>query len=417
MKFYQSIIVILLCLFCFPALAMVESQLRTIYSIEQSDAPNTLTISVSPIPPQGGVFTLRFNDCMQSQVENLTCDGKKIKENTQGHWLIPKGVHDLRWQVRLKEGKETDVGEQQSVKFDTAMLLSEGSSLPRFENIQGPEGVKISMPSVRPIYPEPDYSQSIALPDSSKAPLFILLNFTKYASKTDGSITLTYLLDDEKSHFLLPDIDANIKGLKWLMEKTDLQTKESFAVAWCKYEAERLGISGAAGSGILLAHYLPNKTSPSDKALMLYVALHEAFHQLQAHYPDEPIWVQESLASYYGTRAVEGVMPEEGAALMSRSQKAADQFPKGLLAIHSEVKAGNHSGYGAFYTKGVAFWAAVDKALRAQSDGLDAHLKDILSKMEYDQYGAPLNLEILLKLPTETWIPLREQFLLSKGDS
>lgn len=416
MKFFQYIFVILLCPFYLPALAMEESHIRTVYSIEQSDAPHTLTIRMNPVPPQGGVLALRFNDVIQSQVENLTCDGKGIKETPQGSWSIPKGVHDLRWQVRLKEGKELDVGEQQSVNFDSSILLSEGSSLPRFENTQGSEVVKISMATVKRIYP--DHSQFIVLPDSdSSAPFFVLLNFTKCASRADGSITLTYLLDNEKYHSLLPDIDANIKGVKWLMERTDVNTKESFAIAWCKYETETLGISGAAGEGILLANYLPNKDSPSDKALMLYVVLHESFHQLQAYYPEEPTWVKESLASYYGTRAVEVVMPEEGAIWMGRFQKAADQFPKGLLTIHSEVKEGDRSGYGAFYTKGVAFWAAVDKTLRAQFDSLDSHLKDILLKMKYDQYGAPLNLEVLLKLPQESWIPLREQFLLNKVGS
>ena len=304
--------------------------------------------------------------------------------------------------------------EQQSATFDRAVLLSEGSSLPRFKELQGSGDVTISIPT-RTVYPEPNQSQSIALPDSSKPPLFILLNFTNYTS-TDGLITLTYLLDDEKSYFVLPDRERNIEGLKWLMEVADIKTKENFTVGWCGYVGESLGISGATGSGILLANYLLSKTSPIDKALMLYVVLHEAFHQLQTYYPDEPTWIQESLASYYGTRAVEVIMPEEGASLMDRFQKEADRFPKGLLTIHSAVEKGDRSEYAAFYMKGVAFWAEVDKTLRVQSGSLDSYLKDILLNMKYDQQGDPFNLNRILNLSEEAWLSLRAQFLLSKDE-
>jgi hypothetical protein len=409
MSFFQS----LLCLFCFQAVAMATPPTHIGYSIEESIEPNILTVRMSPVPSQGGILTLTH--CVRSQVTNLTCDGETIIERPEGSWSIPEDVKDLRWKIQLKEGKGVEACEQQSIKLDSSILLSGGSSLPQFKDIYGPEGVRISMPTVRTIYPEPGQSQSIALPGFSKPPLFLLLNFTERTLK-DGLITLTYLLDDEKSHSLLPDMGENIKGLKWLMEVADIKTKENFTVGWCEYVGESLGISGATGSGILLANYLLSKTSPIDKALMLYVVLHEAFHQLQTYYPDEPTWIQESLASYYGTRAVEVIMPEEGASLMDRFQKEADRFRKGLLTIHSAVEKGDRSEYAAFYTKGVAFWAEVDKTLRTRSDSLDLYLKDILSRMEYDQQGDPVNLNRILNLSQEAWLSLRAQFLLSKDE-
>jgi hypothetical protein len=392
--------------------AMEEAQPAITYSIEQTpNDRNTLTIRMTSVPPNGGLLILGSASFIQPQVENLICGGKVIKEDAAGYWLIPDGAHDLHWQVRLKDSKETDVDAQQSVKYDTAILLSVASSLPRFKNSPRSEIIKISMPTVKTTYPEPNQDQTIPLPDHSKPPLFILLNFTNCGSKTQGPVTLTYLLDDPNARSLVPDMDANIKGLTWLKDVTGVNDAESFAVGWCKSYAEKPSISGAAGSGILLANYLHNKSSPSVKALMLYVALHEAFHQFQAQYPDEPSWVQESLASYYGSRAVEVAIPEEGPALMKRFKDAAAKFPKGLLTIHTQVEQGNRTDYGAFYTKGVAFWAAVNEALRTQEDSLDAHLNDILSKTKYGKDGAPLNLHTILGLSEETWTFLWEEFL------
>lgn len=59
--------------------------------------------------------------------------------------------------------------------------------------------------------------------------------------------------------------------------------------------------------------------------------------------------------------------------------KSGAHFQNVLVVINRKIEEGDRSEYGAFYTKGIAFWMAVDKALQEEKLGtLDAHLQAVL---------------------------------------
>jgi hypothetical protein len=142
-----------------------------------------------------------------------------------------------------------------------------------------------------------------------------------------------------------------------------------------------MSLGGATGDHLLLANYPDDGEVTLGKNLRLYIALHEGFHQLIENKPRLPSWVSESLASYVGLQAEEDVLKHDAntTQLQQKFISDSDKFKLGLLAINQQVKNGDQSQYGAFYTKGLAFWAEVDSALRAQGDSLTSHLTDVLN--------------------------------------
>jgi len=117
---------------------------------------------------------------------------------------------------------------------------------------------------------------------------------------------------------------------------------------------------------------------------------------------------------YLGLQALSQADPDDPSShlLLERFQGAARQFPMGLLAVQSAVNSGDISNYGAFFTKGVAFWAEIDSALRMLGSGsLTTHLRTIWAA-KYDHAGQPPpDFGTELGLPEATWKRLVDDFL------
>jgi hypothetical protein len=402
---------------CFNLSASMATNKSVTYIVEHSqNEPNILKMQLNSDYTEEKRFFLRGNLMnVQSQVECFTCDGEKIKEEN-GAWVIPAGAHELTWKILLKKADEIGIDQQQSMSSKESILISEISSLPRFENPAGQEVLKVLSWNTFQLYPNPNSNGEIPFPKMSEPPFFALINYTSVGTRRTESIELAYLIDHSSAHPLLPDMDANLKGLEWLKTITDVKGSERFTVGWCGILTEHHSLSGVTGDGILLVNYLCNKGAESDKAVLLYVVLHEAFHQLQQHYPAEPCWLKESLASYYGIQALKVAMPGEGGILMDRFQKSGEHFKDGLLKTAAEIKNSNRSNYGAFYTKGISFWAQVDKALLAQQSNLNRHLKEILSTQHNDA-GDLTSLADVFKLPNAIWSDLYNRFLKDNSES
>jgi hypothetical protein len=206
---------------------------------------------------------------------------------------------------------------------------------------------------------------------------------------------------------------AHARGLKWLKTIVHNKSKQDFIIAWLGIPAKRVSLAGAAGNGILLTNYATDGVLPFGNAMLLYVALHEAFHQLDQNNSEHPAWVAESLASYYGVRALQISLPNDQnvSKLLKRFLTGAEHFNNGLLSINRKVAEGDRSQYGAFYTKGIAFWNAVDNALKQKHDSLDNYLLKVIRTTKYDTHGKPLNLQNNLNLPPEVWTSIRQRFL------
>ena len=417
-KSLKNIVVMILtfCLCTVPATAMETMEFEDIiYEVEgHPSKQNTLTVQMNlPKNPSENRLILRGKSLgLLSQVDNIICDGHPIKEE-DGTWSIPEKSRKIQWEISLLEEKEADASTQQSTKRGEFILFSEATSLLRFEKYPGSEIIKISVKGVKAIYPEPIQREGIPLPKITEAPLFVLLNPTEIDTLSEDLVKLKYFQDSPTEASRLPDRAANLRGLVWLKSIFSGKIKETFVVCWCGISIEKMGCTGAAGSGVLLVSYPYNGELPLGDALLLYTPLHEAFHQLSGHFPaDRPGWVEESLASYYGVRALQIALPNEPkvSLLIERFHKGGAAFHKGLIAINRAVNEGDRSDYGAFYTKGLSFWAEIEKVLHEQGDSLDHHLEALLT-MKYDENSYPIELQQLLKISQEDWTRLRKDFL------
>jgi len=348
---------------------------------------------------------------IRPQIENVTTDGFPLNEES-GTWLIPAHTLKLRWEIPLLEVSEIDASQQQSVRCEDFVLISELSSIPRLEGMLKPPTLKIVMDGVRTMYPPPTPEKTLSLHSNSERPLFILINGIEIKSLSTDFLTLSYLVDRKGMDQFLPDMSTCMKGLKWLTSLVcENEKEENFTLGWCG--AKRMAIAGAAGYGVLLVNYPTDKMRPLDNALLLYVPFHEAFHQLSGSaHSTRPTWAEESLASYYGSRAVKVALSgdSEASQLIDEFQKRGEKFIEGLIAINHQVNQGNRLNYGAFYTKGVSFWLEIEKVLHEQGDTLDHHIKSLLH-LKYDSEDKPVGLMELLGIPREKWIVIATKYL------
>jgi len=392
------------------------AQNTTVYVVEESSTtPNMLTVHLER--PENRVATQLILRAAQmgvlEQVKNMACDGKPIKEDKPGVWSIASDCQQIQWQVPLLENGALLASAQQSMRSGNFILFSEASSLPRLQNTTASEILKISIPHVTTLFPAANSLGELALPAANSAPLFVLLNPIVVGTDSSDSIKLTYLLDNATSGTRLPTLSSHMEGLKWLNTIIPDKTEKNFTIAWLGISAKQLNLAGAAGAGVLLTNYPNDGELSFGKAMLLYVGLHEAFHQIAMHYPNQPAWVAESLASYYGIRALEVALPNDPAtsALLNRFLASASHFQNGLVTINSHVKKSDRSEYAAFYTKGIAFWMAVDNALKqTQGSHLDDHLLAVL-QATYNTNGMPINLQKNLNFSPETWTSIQHQFL------
>lgn len=405
-------------IFCAGYVSPLHASLKqtsTVYFIEESKSiANTLTVHVTRANSNSGTQLILRGVTMgiTKQVQNVVCDNKQLKENKVGIWQVPAGCQKLRWQVPLAQSGNELASAQQSLRFGDFILFSEISSLPRLQDATS-EYIKIAILNVKTIFPKPSTLNEIKLPNIHSAPFFLMLNPTIVGTKSSNAIKLTYFADNQIATSKLPNLSSHMIGLKWLNTIVPGKTEENFNIAWLGIPAKKVSLAGATGTDILLTNYPNNGKFSFGQAMLLYVTLHEAFHQLSSNYSEQPIWVSESLASYYGIRALQFALPNDAnaAALIEKFIEGANQYKAGLITINRKVQEGDRSVYGAFYTKGIAFWMAVDNALRqTQNDNLDNRLLDVF-RTKYDVYGEPIDLQKSLKLSPATWSTLRRLWL------
>jgi hypothetical protein len=388
---------------------------QIVYEIKPTQNPDQLGVQVDLKEKNPAMTMILKGNSMgiKPQVENLRCDGVPLKGSTLGEWQVPSQCRELKWEIPFAKTPDVLASEQQSSRYNTFRVFSVISSLPRLQTTL-PEFLKISLPEVKTTYPTQNNDQLIPLSPFSAAPDFILFNPIHLETLSTGPLHLTYYLDDPENRNRLPIMGEHLIGLQWLNRAVPAKTTIHFNIAWLGTHSPQPALSGAAGSRLLLVNYRIQGEYPYGKVMLLYVALHEAFHQLATNYKDQPHWISESLASYYGLLALQHALPQDPkvAQLQDRFQTSGEQFKKGLLEYNEEIQKGDRSGYGAFYTKGVSFWAAVDQLLQKNNPKkkLNYYLLDIL---ESEHQGEPAlsNLEKNLPLSPDQWDSLRRNYL------
>lgn len=389
-----------------------SSAAQTIYHVSMLPNEKTLAFSVTrENPSQSSTFILRRAMMgVAPQVEAIECDHLPLKTKKTGQWIIPAGCSHISWRTPLADGNVTLASAQQSLKTGNVIMISEASSLPRLKDEIKPK-IALSIP-YQTVFPATDHQHAIALNNLSKPPLFILINFQKKFSLKTPELHLTYLLDQAKFSDKLPLMKTHLKGIIWLYTQLHTQQKQDFTLGWLSLPVNQHSLGGATGDHLLLVNYPSDGEVVLGKTLRLYIALHEAFHQFIENEKPAPTWASESLASYFGMEATLAALNtnSDSEALMQKFMKSGDVYSDDLLTINQKVKNGDSAQYGAFYTKGLAFWHELDVALKAQGDNLSAHLIAI-TRMPYDKRGYPIKLREICKLSTQQWAPIAKIYL------
>ena len=235
------------------------------------------------------------------------------------------------------------------------------------------------------------------------------------AERMEGKIRLAYFVDDTAQIERLPDISMEMLGLQWLGKLAPDARNTVFNDVWLGMSDTASSMGGAAGTEILLVNYIRGNVDSERKTVTAMAPLIEATHQYASSYGVRPGWTEESLAVYFGLEALHHALPNDDAPndLRKKFIKDADRFPPGLIEVERRVAGGDSSLYGAYFTKGVAFWAAVDEAMRhaGVEGGLGRKLEEVWTT-KFDPKGRPpANFANLLGLSDSVWRQLSDRFL------
>jgi len=369
------------------------------YSIHfDREQPNSTRV-VLHMPREAGPHTLFARATslqLEPQVYDVRCDGDLV-EKVGAEWVLPARCLTASWRVAFDRPEAGSVrpSSQRSVIMPAGWaLLSGPTSILRLNGFDGQSAMMTIMSDKGPV--------ADTLPPLDKAPGFFILGNAPSMEQGRPGLRLTYVADDPEAVRALVDPGLHLRAIDYMRDaigRAQSADLPSLTVVWFGATRQRAEVSGAAGFDTLLANYVLSDGSPSpmEEAVPFVLVLHEQFHQLAI--AATPHWISESLANYYALKAAGRILPDDPGVRAAR-----DMFidcdapaPVGLLELQRRIdEDGDFSGYMQFYSIGATFWARLDEALAAATDGardLDDVLPIILAA-DYSQ-GAGLPPDVL----------------------
>jgi hypothetical protein len=231
------------------------------------------------------------------------------------------------------------------------------------------------------------------LPPTNNAPEYFVVGDMPTRSRLIGTFDVGYVADNparvvglglEASHEQLLAYLAQVVPPPPALPASE----RKLLVVWIGIDERNGRAGGSAGSRSFVANYVIGQPESAqlNAARTLMVLAHEQFHQLvdllRGSLPSFPVWLNESLAAYYGLKAISKVSP--GPVVNSIRPDFIDPsrtIKLGLLELDRRHAANDASVYPLFYTQGATFWAEVDNAIRTQSASsadLDGLIPDLL---------------------------------------
>lgn len=385
-----------LLLILFSSTALAQYEVRQAAGAKHLSITLTLPAGVaSPIrlAPRGAAWGLK------PQVSNVQCGDLAVPQDQEGYWVAPAGCPRLSWRVVPDaipiDG--ADASEQRTLAVGPTrwILLSEPTSLLRPVNANGATTIQ-SAPGHLPIMGASQIEPGIfRVPPVNSGPEFFVVGRAETSRRTLGEIQVTYVADDARQVKQRKLQALHASALRYLTQVVPLPRvssamDRSLLVVWLGVSESRGGAGGAAGSRSFLANYVlgSSENEGRNTALTMMIVAHEQFHQLvdvlRADLPDPPlaVWVNESIAQYYGLKALRVADPSRSA--QEVWAKFIDQdrpVEQGLVELNRRYESGDASVYELFYSQGATFWYAIDSALKAATQGrkgLDDHLVELL---------------------------------------
>jgi len=343
---------------------------------------------------------------LQDQVELPHCETSTapLKKDGDGDWILPPDCQRVIWTITppsIRDGTyDASTQASASINQGNIILLSEPTSLLRMREADTPNSVlRPTSSSTKLLGATPRDIGGWQIPGENNAPEFFVVGTPEVVDQDIGDFTVRYVADDWRRVRNLGLMSSHAKVLRYLTRVVYADTQvpekdQSLLVVWIGIDAQKGHAGGAAGSRSFLANYLINdeKEAPDHLAPTLMILAHEQFHQLtdalRGNRPGLPTWINESIAQYYGLRAMQYASPKSATA-----EKLIQHFIDPSRSIKNrfvgEVLDRNQLGTLA-YSQGATFWAELDRALHTLSGGstdLEKHIPELL-KMNFPQDGS-----------------------------
>jgi hypothetical protein len=331
---------------------------------------------------------------LEPQVEGVRCGKQPVESIGRGTWRLPVGCKRVTWNVRANRASvgSVDASRQATLLFEDPrwVLLSEATSIPRLEGDESSSSIAIyawggGEPG-RVVGASQAGENSWLLPSTRSGPEYFVVGDAPTRERSVGPFRVRYVYDDlarveqlglERMH------EAVLSYLATVLPPPASvpQSRRTLMVVWLGRDDASGQFGGAAGSRSFLANYryAGQAQQPPDQSLTLMTMAHEQFHQLaglvRGSRPALPLWLNESLASYYGLKALDRVS-STAAARELRGQFISPSRPvhAGLIELDRQRALGDGKAYRSIYEQGATFWAQLDGAVSAspgEPRGLD----------------------------------------------
>ena len=334
---------------------------------------------------------------LRPQVQDAKCGKTTLGRDTNGAWIVPPGCGRISWTVTadvISDGGG-DPSKQRTLAVGPGpwFLLAEPTSILRPVGLSEPSSIEDPANSDHLVGARPLASGRFWVPALNSAPEFYVLGPAATVERAIGNFHVTYVADDPGRVGRLGLDSLHAKALSYLSAVVSLpkdvpDSSRTLLVIWLAALHAGGPLGGAAGSRSFVANYLidPSVDEKRKRAMTVAIVAHEQFHQLVAilrgHMRPLPVWLSESLAQYYGLKALVRAEDSQSAHDVSNqfidpSRIAAD----GLLELDRRYSSGDRSAYGLFYSQGATLWSEVDSAIGAATGGkqsLDDYVKDLL---------------------------------------
>ena len=299
--------------------------------------PDELTATLKLPKAEGGPHRLDVRGAawgLHPQVHSATCGGIPLKQQKNGTWLADPNCREVSWKVSpvVALDGSIDASKHATLLFKNPrwLLISEPTALLRLVDDTTGSAARVTIRTA-------SGTQSWRM---SSAEAFVIGD-AAVRSRTVGPFEVRYIADDPKRVEALGLEVQHAKVLEYLARvlppPAGLPASErTLLVVWIGLDERRSPSAGAAGNRSVVANYVVGKTD--TRALMTVAQAH--FNQLAGMQRGK---AGKSLAEYYARKALLKVLPIE--------------------------------------TPPDNVWAAIDGALRAQSNGtsdLDALIPEIL---------------------------------------
>lgn len=356
---------------------------------------------------------------LESQVHSPRCGKTPLRMDTAGFWIAPGPCRKVTWRVsatRVRDGA-VDVSKQASLLFENPrwFLLSEPTALLRVLGDAQPLTLVVSPGSAQVA----GFGATSAgegrwrVPSTDNAPEFFVVGDVTPRIRSIGPFQVRYVADDAERVARLGLEAIHERALQYLARVIPPSAALPIAdrmllVVWIGIDERNGRAGGSAGSRSFVANYVfgGTETESLNAARTLTILAHEQFHQLadlaRGSLRPLPLWLGESLAHYYGLKALVQASPGPAAASVRAGFiDPARPVDFGLLALNRRHVAKDPSAYPLLYAQGATFWAALDSAILIQSGGnrsLDSLIPQLLRSNLDDDGKLPFDFIDKLRL-------------------